>query len=157
MADPTPTRPSGPAAKADVPHAADLPLDTETAAQAADDALRLRLGTITRQEIDVRTAELRGCVGLLTEKVFDRAPTTATRSIREEVDQLLTSAPADDTLVFHAFQHLRDLARMLHRLVAEHGKWVETADGDEPVRPHPPLVGSAAEHKALPTKEEMGA
>ncbi|MDK0519221.1 DUF6415 family natural product biosynthesis protein [Streptomyces sp. ML-6] len=101
-----------------------LSLDVESALRAADEALALRLGTVTRQEIDTRTAELRGHVGLFAEAVLDHARTAADRSVRWEVDQLLASTPRDGALVFSAYQHLRDLARMLRRLAdsaAEHG------------------------------------
>ncbi|MFF9566232.1 hypothetical protein [Streptomyces sp. NPDC014685] len=101
-----------------------LPLDVESALRAADDALALRLGTVTRHEIDVRTGELRGHVCLFAEAVLDHARTAADRSVRWEVDQLLASTPRDGALVFSAYQHLRDLARMLRRLAdsaAEHG------------------------------------
>ncbi|SFX11797.1 DUF6415 family natural product biosynthesis protein [Streptomyces atratus] len=138
MTDPTPTRPSEPAAKAEVPHAADLPLDVEAAAQAADDALRLRLGTTTRREIDTWTAELRGRISLFAEEVLNHPQTTATRAALWEVDQLLASAPKDDILVFSSYQYLCDLARMLRRLVAEHRKRTETA-----------LVGSTPEHMTM--------
>ncbi|WP_326765375.1 hypothetical protein OG978_12975 [Streptomyces sp. NBC_01591] len=138
MTDPTPTRPSEPAAKADIPRTADLPLDVEAAAQAADDALRLRLGTTTRREIDTWTAELRGRISLFAEEVLDLPQTTATRTARWDVDHLLASAPKDDVLVFSSYQHLCDLARMLRRLVAEHQARTETA-----------LVGSAPEHLTM--------
>lgn len=145
MTDPTPTRPSEPAAKADVPQATDLLLDVEAAAQAADDALRLRLGTTTRREIDTWTAELRGHISLFTEEALDRPQTTATRAARWEIDQLLASAPKDDILVFSSYQHLCDLARMLRRLVAEHRERTETT-----------LVGSAPEHMTVPARTGSG-
>ncbi|MFF2328992.1 MULTISPECIES: DUF6415 family natural product biosynthesis protein [unclassified Streptomyces] len=156
MTDPTPIRPSEPTKTADVPHVADLPLDIETAGQAADDALRIRLGTVTRREIDAWTAELRGRVSLFAEEVINLVQTPATRAAQWEVDQLLASAPGDDTLVFNAYQHLRDLARMLRWLVTEHHKRTETADSDEQGRARPSLVGSAAEPKAMPTDDGMG-
>ncbi|MCX4848277.1 hypothetical protein [Streptomyces sp. NBC_00893] len=135
MTHPTPTRLPDPATQADAPRTADLPLDVEAAAQAADDALRLRLGTTTRREIDTWTAELRGRISLFAEEVLDRPQTTATRTARREVDQLLASAPKDDVLVFSSYQHLCDLARMLRRLVDEHRARTGTA-----------LVGSVPEH-----------
>ncbi|MFF8692327.1 hypothetical protein ACF08W_08975 [Streptomyces sp. NPDC015144] len=99
------------------PHGADrLPLDVETALAAAEDALALRLGTVTREEIDLRTAELVGRVGLFADEVLDRALTPASRSVRWEVDQLLASTPSGGALVFASYQHLHDLARMLRRL-----------------------------------------
>ncbi|MEV5202005.1 hypothetical protein [Streptomyces sp. NPDC053720] len=143
MTHPTPSRPPAPAAQADTPRTAGLPLDVEASAQAADDALRLRLGTTTRREIDTWTAELRGRIGLFAEATVDHPQTPATRGARWEVDQLLASAPKDDVLVFSSYQHLCDLARMLRRLVAEHRKRTETA-----------LVGSAPER--MTTSAEGG-
>ncbi|MFB6500530.1 DUF6415 family natural product biosynthesis protein [Streptomyces sp. NPDC002466] len=116
----TPLSPGQPQRAADgVP-----PLDVESALRAADEALALRLGTVTRQEIDARTGELRGHVVLLADAVLDHARTAAARSVRWEADQLLASTPRDGALVFGAYQHLRDLARMLRRLAdsaAQHG------------------------------------
>jgi hypothetical protein len=103
-----------------VPDTSELPLDVETAEQAADGALDLRLGTTTRQEIDEWTAQLRGRIVLFAEEVLGREQTTATRAARREVDQLLAAAPRDTILVFSSYQHLRDLARMLRRLVTDY-------------------------------------
>ncbi|WP_327369193.1 hypothetical protein [Streptomyces sp. NBC_01217] len=128
MTDTTTSRPLGPAANAAAgPSTTDLPLDVETADQAADDALKLRLGTTTRQEIDEWTAKLRGRISLFAEKTLGREQTTATRACRWEVDQLLAAAPRDSVLVFGAYQYLRDLARMLRRLVAEYKAQAVTA------------------------------
>ncbi|MEU6014379.1 DUF6415 family natural product biosynthesis protein [Streptomyces sp. NPDC047515] len=165
MTDPTPSRPSGPAAKAVALDTADLPLDVETATQTADAALELRLGTTTRREIDTWTAELRGRISLFAEAVLDREQTTATCSARWKVDQLLASAPGDGVLVFSAYQYLRDLARMLRWLVTEHRKRTETVDaaplltcsppgappdGDAHVEARPALVGPAPHREAMP-------
>ncbi|MFF3259899.1 hypothetical protein ACFYWO_12110 [Streptomyces sp. NPDC002932] len=143
MTHPAPTRPTHPAATSDTLRSADLPLDVETAAQAADDALRLRLGTTTRQEIDTWTTELRGRISLFTEEILDHAQTTGTRAVGWEVDQLLASAPKDGILVFSSYQHLCDLARMLRRLVTEHQKQTEAG-----------RVGSAPEHMTMAAKGE---
>ncbi|MET9918388.1 DUF6415 family natural product biosynthesis protein [Streptomyces sp. NPDC006435] len=120
------THPSTPLSPGQPQRAADggLPLNVESSLRAADEALALRLGTVTRQEIDARTGELRGHVVLLADAVLDHARTAAARSVRWEADQLLASTPRDGALVFSAYQHLRDLARMLHRLAdsaAQHG------------------------------------
>ncbi|MFJ1545131.1 hypothetical protein [Streptomyces sp. NPDC088246] len=122
-------------------------MDVETAHQAADGALELQLGTTTRQEIDEWTAELRGRIVLFAEETLEREQTTATRASRWEVDQLLAAAPGDGVLVFSAYQHLRDLARMLRRLAAEYRKQTETAD----TAPLP--VRFAPEHKATPPED----
>ncbi|MGN5631154.1 hypothetical protein [Streptomyces sp. AC154] len=143
MTHPAPTRPTHPAATSDTPRTADLPLDVEAAAQAADDALRLRLGTTTRQEIDTWTTELRGRISLFTEEILGHAQTAATRAVGWEVDQLLASAPKDGILVFGSYQHLCDLARILRRLVTEHQK--QTAAE---------VVSSAPEHMTMPTRSE---
>ncbi|MFJ6011227.1 hypothetical protein [Streptomyces sp. NPDC092952] len=122
-----------------------LPLDVETALAAAEDALALRLGTVTREEIDVRTAELVGRVGLFADEVLDRALTPASRSVRWEVDQLLASTPRGGALVFASYQHLHDLARMLRRLansVAGQGAGpVTAAPPASPASPTAPVEG----------------
>lgn len=143
MTHPTTTRPSDPAAKSDTPRTADLPLDVEAAAQAADDALRLRLGTTTRQEIDTWTTELRGRISLFAEEVLDHAQPTAKRAVGLEIGHLLASAPKDGILVFSSYQHLCDLARMLHRLITEHRKRTEAE-----------LVGFAPEHMTMSARSE---
>ncbi|MFE9459024.1 hypothetical protein [Streptomyces californicus] len=44
-----------------------------------------------------------------------------------EAEHLLSGGPADGVLVFSAWAHVRDLARVLHRLVDEHRS--QLADG----------------------------
>ncbi|MFF2009254.1 hypothetical protein ACFVWY_09290 [Streptomyces sp. NPDC058195] len=89
-----------------------------TALRTADDVLAIRLGAVTRREIDARNAELHVLVGLFADAVLDHARDAATRSVRWEVDRLLASAPGEGALVFSAYQHMHDLARMLRRLAS---------------------------------------
>ncbi|MGW2176794.1 hypothetical protein ACWCXX_01635 [Streptomyces sp. NPDC001732] len=133
-----------------VPDTAELPLDVETAERAADGALDLRLGTTTRQEIDEWTAQLRGRVVLFAEEVLGQEQTIATRAARWEVDQLLASAPRDTALVFGAYQHLRDLARMLRRLVTEYRDRTEGA-GDRPGDSPAETSGGGVRHDGAPS------
>ncbi|MFF4665773.1 hypothetical protein [Streptomyces sp. NPDC001282] len=144
MTDPSTNRPSEPTANGVDFRVTELPLDIETAARAADAALELRLGTTTRREINAWTVELRGRVSLFAEEVLDHQHSTATRAARWEVDQLLASTPGDGVLVFSAYQHLRDLARLLRWLVAEYRKETEAAvTSPLPTRPSP---GALAEN-----------
>ncbi|MFE7463873.1 hypothetical protein ACFU6R_07190 [Streptomyces sp. NPDC057499] len=128
------------------------PLDVETALRSADEALALRLGTVTREEIDVRTAELCGRVGLFADEVLDRAVTPAARSVRWEVDRLLASTPRDGALVFAAYQHLHDLARMLRRLAGS-----VAGQGSEPVAPVGPVAPVAPAAPAAPAEDGVTA
>ncbi|MEU3217971.1 DUF6415 family natural product biosynthesis protein [Streptomyces sp. NPDC006971] len=141
-----------------VPDTNELPLDVETAKQAADGALDLRLGTTTRQEIDEWTTQLRGRIVLFAEEILGQEQTPATRAARWEIDQLLASAPQDTVLVFSAYQHLRDLARMLRRLITEYRDRTAAADASPlPGRPSPgPLPDNSGrclpEHTAVPAE-----
>ncbi|MFF9648804.1 hypothetical protein [Streptomyces sp. NPDC014622] len=142
-----------------VPDTNELPLDVQTAKQAADGALDLRLGTTTRQEIDEWTAQLRGRIVLFAEEILGQEQTTATRAARWEIDQLLASAPQDTVLVFSAYQHLRDLARMLRRLITEYRNKTEAAvTSPLPARPSPGALAEnnghcLPEHEAVPPKD----
>lgn len=116
-----------------VPSGAELPLDTDEADRAADEALGLKLGTTTRTEIDDCTQMMRGQVSLFASAVREGGGVEA-RGSGLEADQLLDSGPADGCLVFNAWTHLRDLARLLRRLVAEYRKRVADDTGALPVR-----------------------
>ncbi|MFF3734816.1 DUF6415 family natural product biosynthesis protein [Streptomyces sp. NPDC002476] len=140
------------------PDTNELPLDVETAERATNGALALRLGTTTRQEIDEWTAQLRGRIVLFAEEALGQERTTATRAARWEVDQLLASTPGDGVLVFNAYQHLRDLARLLRWLVAEYRKKTEAVTSPLPARPSPDALADSnghclPEHEAVPPKD----
>ncbi|MFI1185531.1 hypothetical protein [Streptomyces californicus] len=121
MTDITAGRPPVPATGDTDPDTAELPLDTEEAERAADEALGLKLGTTTRTEIDDYTRLMKGQVALFASTAREDDGIDA-RSSWLEADQLLSRGPADDCLVFAAWTHVRELARLLRRLVAEYGE-----------------------------------
>ncbi|WP_050497582.1 DUF6415 family natural product biosynthesis protein [Streptomyces griseus] len=121
MTDITAGRPPAPATDGTAPDVTEPPLDTEEAERSADEALGLKLGTTTRTEIDDYTQLMRGQVALFASAVREGGGVAA-RGSWLEADQLLGRGPADDCLVFAAWTHVRDLARLLRRLVAEYGE-----------------------------------
>ncbi|MDQ0986527.1 hypothetical protein [Streptomyces sp. V2I9] len=133
MPEVTESRPSKPPTENAVPSGPELPLDTEEADRAADGALGLKLGTTTRTEIDDYTRLIRGQVALFAAAVRDGGGVEA-RGSWLEADQLLGNGPADGCLVFAAWSYVRDLARLLRRLVAEHRKHLAGDGAALPVR-----------------------
>ncbi|MEU3437851.1 hypothetical protein [Streptomyces sp. NPDC006863] len=167
MTEITTNRPQGRAGNGIAPSEAELPLDIEEADRAADEALGLKLGTTTREEIDERTLQIRGQVALFAEAVREGGGVAA-RGSWLEADGLLHSGPSDDSLVFAALVYVRDLARLLRRLVSEHRSQLERCHTPLPTRA--PLAsvarlsrsrqtylvpsGLAPQHKAMPTVPE---
>ncbi|MFJ7328994.1 hypothetical protein ACIQVN_22480 [Streptomyces cyaneofuscatus] len=145
----------------------DLPLDVDTADRAADEALGLKLGTTTREEIDNHTLRIRGQVALFAKAVREGGGVAA-RGSWLEADGLLHGGPSDDSLVFAALVYVRDLARLLRRLVSEHRSQLERCRAPLPSRtPQASLTrlstsrqtylvpsGLAPQHKAMPTVSE---
>jgi hypothetical protein len=116
-----------------LPSEVELPLDTEEADRAADEALALKLGTTTRSEIDNFTLQLSGQIALFIEAVREGGGVEA-RVLCLEADHLTASAPAEGLLVFNAWNYVRDLARVLRKLVEEHSKQVAESSPALPVR-----------------------
>ncbi len=87
-----------------------------------------------------------------------------------EADQLLAGGPADGVLVFSAWNYVRDLARLLRKLVAEYRKQLEHKNPTLP--PRTPLAdlgaltasrqtylvpsGLAPKRKPMPADSEHG-
>ncbi|MEU0739289.1 hypothetical protein [Streptomyces sp. NPDC006134] len=93
-------------------------LDTAAATRMSDDALALQLDTTTRDAIESTTARL-------TEQVraFDAAlprDSVAARGDHEEVRNLLARAPKNGAVTFSVHAYMRDLARMLRRLIFQY-------------------------------------
>ncbi|MFI1530009.1 hypothetical protein [Streptomyces griseus] len=164
MTDTVTRRPLGPVADCAPTSSLPLPLDIEEADRAADEALGLKLGTTTRQEIDGYTLQLKGQVALFAEVLRINGGIEA-RGSALEAQQLLVSGPAEGILVFNAWNYVRDLARLLRRLVTEYR---EQLVHDSPALPtRTPLAsldkltksrqtylvpsGLAPEHRPLPT------
>ncbi|MDP9951663.1 MULTISPECIES: hypothetical protein [Streptomyces] len=149
MTDITAGRPPAPATDGTAPDVTEPPLDTEEAERSADEALGLKLGTTTRTEIDDYTRLMRGQVALFASAVREGGGVAA-RGSWLEVDQLLGRGPTDDCLVFAAWTHVRDLARLLRRLVAEYGE--QRAYSAPPLPGHTPVAvaGEAGPHGLRP-------
>ncbi|MFD8583268.1 hypothetical protein ACFV2A_10265 [Streptomyces californicus] len=168
MTDITAGRPPAPATDGTAPDVTEPPLDTEEAERSADEALGLKLGTTTRTEIDDYTQLMRGQVALFSSAVREGGGVAA-RGSWLEADQLLGRGPADDCLVFAAWTHVRDLARLLRRLVAEYGEqrairaqalpdrsspaMPNETVGDRCTNPEPPDA-PATEHAPAPVASE---
>ncbi|MFE9457200.1 hypothetical protein [Streptomyces californicus] len=168
MTDITAGRLPAPATDGTAPDVTKPPLDTEEAERSADEALGLKLGTTTRTEIDDYTRLMRGQVALFASVVREGGGVDAQGSWLE-ADQLLGRGPADDCLVFAAWSYVRDLARLLRRLVAEHGEQLASRAqalpddscpvtpkepaGDRCTDPAPPCV-STPEHAPAPVASE---
>ncbi|NEC21210.1 DUF6415 family natural product biosynthesis protein [Streptomyces parvus] len=148
MTEITTSRPQGRAGNGTASDEAELPLDVEEADRAADEALGLKLGTTTREEIDVFTLQLRGQLALFVETVRDDGSFDLRRTLLE-AEHLLDSGPADGVLVFNAWNYARDLARMLRRLVTEHRNQLDREKTALPTRsPLASLTRLAASRRA---------
>lgn len=167
MAEATTSQQLGLIGDGTLPSEVELPLDTEEADRAADEALALKLGTTTRSEIDNFTLQLRGQIALFIEAVREKGDVEA-RALCVEADHLTASGPAEGLLVFNAWNHVRDLARVLRKLVEEHRKQVADSSPALPActsrvslgeltasrQTHLVPSGLASDHKPMPTASE---
>ncbi|MFD3959139.1 hypothetical protein ACF1D2_32245 [Streptomyces bacillaris] len=115
------------------PTGIELPLNPEEADRTADEALGLQLGTTTRDEIDEYTRLLSKLVIAFSGAV-QAAGGIGARGSWLEAAQVLESGPRDDSLVFNAWAHARDVARVLRGLVTEYRNQMEESVPALPAR-----------------------
>ncbi|MFF8438997.1 hypothetical protein [Streptomyces bacillaris] len=108
-------------------------LDAEAADRAADVALGFQLGTTTRDQIDEWLPQIKAHIEVFAE-VVQAGGGRAARGSWLEAQQLLAARPPEAIYVFGAWSHVRELARLLRRLVSEHREQVASAERELPVR-----------------------
>ncbi|MFE2294787.1 hypothetical protein [Streptomyces sp. NPDC059452] len=101
-----------------------------------DAVLGFHLGTTTREEIDEWTPLIKVHVEVFSEAVRAGGGVEA-RGSWLEARQLLADGPAEAIHVFGAWSHLRELARLLRRLIAEYREQRAPREPALPVREPP--------------------
>ncbi|MFE7480052.1 DUF6415 family natural product biosynthesis protein [Streptomyces sp. NPDC057552] len=144
-------------------------LNAEAADRAADVALGFQLGTTTRDQIDALLPQIRDHIEVFA-KAVEAGGGRAARGSWLEAQQLLAAKPAEAIYVFGAWSHVRELARVLRRLVSEHREQVASAERELPVREPQATLGALAksrqtylvpsgpapEHKSMVTTSAYG-
>ncbi|MDN3029393.1 hypothetical protein PH203_47535 [Streptomyces sp. S.PB5] len=109
--------------KPDAPAVDSPPIDVESIADGTDAALRMELGTSTREEIDTRTTAIVAQLHLLLGKELGADEDPAVKDLFTQAYRLLdkTNRPTKQTAAFNAFFSMRDVANLARRLL-----WIYT-------------------------------
>ncbi|MEU6379236.1 hypothetical protein [Streptomyces sp. NPDC046909] len=107
----------------DAPAVDGPPIDVESIADGTDAALKMELGTSTREEIDTRTTAIVGQLRLLLGEELGADEDAAVRNLFRQAYHLLekTNRPTQQTAAFNAFFYMRDVANLARRLL-----WIYT-------------------------------
>ncbi|MFF6786852.1 hypothetical protein [Streptomyces sp. NPDC012510] len=96
-----------------------LPIDTELIADSTDAALRMELGTSTRESINLRTTAIIGQLNLLLGEELGTDEDPNVRDLCRRACKLLelSKRPTKETPTFSAFFFMRDIAGLTRRLL----------------------------------------
>ncbi|WP_328370329.1 hypothetical protein OG828_44535 [Streptomyces sp. NBC_00457] len=98
-------------------------VDAELMAHCTDAALRMQLGTSTREDIDTRTTLVIKHLNQLLAQELGADEDSDVRDLFRQAYRLLdlTSRPTKETAAFNAFVYMRDVANVARRLL-----WIYT-------------------------------
>lgn len=110
--------------KPEAPSVNDQLIDTELIADSTDAALKMKLGTSTREDIDTRTAAITGHLKLLLGEELGADDDPAVRDLFRQAYRLLDipNRPTQQTAAFNAFFYMRDVANVTRRLLWIHAE-----------------------------------
>lgn len=95
------------------------PIDTELIADSTDVALRMKLGTSTRESIDIRTTAVIEQLNRLLGVDLGADEDPDIRNLVRRANKLLelSARPTKETPAFSAFFYMRDVASLTRRLL----------------------------------------